>query len=183
MARRNSHRKNGLAIDAVSSTTRGRLSVTSDSFASEQPIPETFSEYGKRQSPELRWNGVPDDAASVALVVEDPDAPTPAPFAHWVLYNLPPDLHELPASVPADVRLPELGNAAQGRSSAGPVGYFGPRPPRSDGPHHYHFEVFALDCVLDVEPGADRDAVVAAMRGHVLASGQLVGTYQAPREG
>jgi Raf kinase inhibitor-like YbhB/YbcL family protein len=180
LLRRTSTATDGLAIRKVASRRKGaRMSVESASFAADGSIPDTFSEYGKRQSPPLRWSGAPKETASLAVIVEDPDAPAPEPFSHWVLFNLPPEITELPASVPADVRLPDLGNAAQGRSSAGPVGYFGPRPPQGSGVHHYHFEVFALDRKLDVEPGADRDAVVDAMRGHVLASGEVIGTYQA----
>jgi Raf kinase inhibitor-like YbhB/YbcL family protein len=99
-----------------------------------------------------------------------------------VLYDVPPTRSTLPADLPADAELAQVDRARQGRTSAGELGYFGPRPPRGDEPHHYHFELFALDTTLSLEPGARSDDVVRAMRGHVLASGDLVGRYRAPQK-
>lgn len=165
---------------AIDSNSPGRsLSVDSDSFPAGQGIPDDFSGYGQGRSPELHWSDVPADASSIVVLAEDPDAPGQQPYSHWVLYNLPPAINALPAGVPAESRLPRYGTAMQGRSSTGRIGYFGPHPPKADSAHRYHFEVFALDRMLDVKPGVDRDAIVAAMRGHVLASGEVVGTYQA----
>lgn len=113
-------------------------------------------------------------------MVEDPDARQNPPFTHWLLYNLPGDLRELPASIAPDPELSKLGGALQGRASNGTIGYFGPRPPTQDSAHHYHFEVFCLGSYLDVGPGADRDQLIKAMTGHVLAKGELVGLYEAP---
>ena len=131
-------------------------------------------------SPDLSWTGVPPSAKSLAVFVEDPDAKEPKPFVHWVLYNLPSSITALPESVPGAPRLPEFGGALQGRTSRGTTGYVGPRPPKGDPPHHYHFQVFALDAPLTLDPGADATAVAGAMKGHVLASGELVGTFKAP---
>jgi Raf kinase inhibitor-like YbhB/YbcL family protein len=173
-----SARSQKLAIDSIDSQTSPRLVVTSDSFPAGQRLPDEFSGYGQGRSPALHWSGMPTDAKSTVVLVEDPDSPA-APFTHWVLYNLPPTVQKLPEAVTGGSRLTDLGGALQGNSSAGRLGYFGPRPPQHDPPHHYHFEVFALDRTLDLPPGASRDQVVEAMQGHVLASGEVVGLYQA----
>jgi Raf kinase inhibitor-like YbhB/YbcL family protein len=155
------------------------VSVLSSSFAPNQAIPDAYSAYGEGRSPELHWDRVPAGARSVVLLMEDPDAPQATPWVHWVLYNVPANVTRLPEALPGKARLAELGGALQGRSSAGEIGYYGPRPPRAHGTHHYHFELFALDASLDLAPGADRDQVVQAMDGHVVACGELVGTYEA----
>ena len=131
-------------------------------------------------SPELRWTGAPAATRTITLVVEDPDAPREIPCTHWLLYNLPGHIDELPAAIPPVDRPPRFDGAAQGRSSNGTIGYFGPHPPKDDGPHHYHFEVFCLDSPLDLAPGASRNEVMQAMAGHVLAKGEVVGVYEAP---
>jgi Raf kinase inhibitor-like YbhB/YbcL family protein len=112
-------------------------------------------------------------------MTEDPDAkaPAPTPFVHWTVFDLPANYVELHESIPSTPRLPHLDNAQQGKTSRGTVGYFGPRPPLGEPAHHYHFEVFALDARLDLPPGASVDEITAAMRGHVLAAGEVVGTF------
>jgi Raf kinase inhibitor-like YbhB/YbcL family protein len=138
------------------------------------------SEYGDGVSPELWWEKV-EGAKSYALILEDPDAKSPTPFVHWVAYNIPPDRTSLPEGLQEQAPGEPKG-LLQGTTSKGSVGYFGPRPPVGDPPHHYHFQVFALDSTLDVPPGAERDQVLEAMSGHVLAAGELVGTYQQATE-
>ena len=164
----------GLAIDRVDRALH-TLSVWSNAFESGGVIPEIHSAYGGKQSPDLEWEVTPPDAVSIAIVMEDPGAP----WVHWVLYNIPARISRLPECLPADAHLENLGGALHGNHGGGEAGYFGPMPPRGDGVHHYHFEVFALDAVPDLPAGATRDALVAAMKGHVLACGELVGTYTA----
>src|SRR5262249_22371545 len=135
---------------------------------------------GNGLSPTLRWTDAPRATRSIALVAEDPDAPHHVPFTHWLLYNLPGYLRELPGSIPPDARLPQFDGAAQGRTSNGTIGYFGPHPPKDDRAHHYHFEVFCLDSALNLPPGATRGDLMRAMSGHVLAKGQIVGMFEAP---
>jgi Raf kinase inhibitor-like YbhB/YbcL family protein len=156
------------------------LTVTSPMFANDGAIPVKYSDYGEKMSPPISWTGQPQAAKSFAVIVDDPDAKAPSPFVHWVLFNLPPAMSSLQESVPTDEQLAKLGNARQGKTSRGNVGYFGPRPPAGDPPHHYHFQVFAVDTVLDTPPGVDRDTLLAALKGHVLAHGEIVGTFQAP---
>ena len=111
--------------------------------------------------------------------MEDPDAKRVKPFIHWVAYDIPADSTGLPLGVPTLPRLETpVAGMLQGKNSRGTVGYFGPRTPVGDPPHHYHFQLFAVDRKLGLEPGASREEVLAAMAGHVLARGELVVRYQ-----
>jgi len=154
------------------------IDVRSDAFAAGQPIPESNSAYGQDLSPALSWSGVPAGAKSLVLMMEDPDASGPKPFAHWLVANIPANVTSLSASLPKTERLPQLSGAAQGANHTGKLGYYGPHPPSGEPPHHYHFQIFALDAVLQLPDGFNRHALIDAMRGHVLAKGELVGTYQ-----
>lgn len=149
-----------------------RLKVTSAQFAPGGRIPEAQSSYGASQSPALSWSGAPAGTKSYVVLTEDPDASTPKPFVHWVVFDVPATARGLPANgLPA--------GAKAGVNGSGKAGYRGPHPP-ADGDHHYHFQVFALNRQLGLAETADRDAVAAAMRGHVLAAGDLVGLYRKP---
>jgi len=154
--------------------------VTLSSAMAHGPLPLPYSDYGEKISPAVHWTGVPGTARSIALVVEDPDAQEPKPFVHWLLYNLPATITSLPEALPALPRLPELAGALQGRNSKGTIGYFGPRPPTSDPAHHYHFQIFAVTEMLPLLPSASREAFLAALNGRVVATGDLVVTFQAP---
>jgi Raf kinase inhibitor-like YbhB/YbcL family protein len=168
-----------LAITRDETRAAGRevakLDVSSPAIRS--PIPKEHSEYYDGVSPELRWSAVA-GAKSYALIMEDPDAKPITPFVHWVAWNIPASLTRLREGLQEQPRLTEPEGILQGRTSRGTVGYLGPRPPVGDPPHHYHFQMFALDSTLDVPPGASRDEVLKAMAGHVLAAGELVGEYQ-----
>jgi Raf kinase inhibitor-like YbhB/YbcL family protein len=155
------------------------LSVSSAAWKPGQAIPAQYSEYADGVSPPVRWNAV-EGAAAYALIVEDPDAKQIKPFTHWLAWNIPATTTELPEGLQEQLRLTEPEGVLQGANDRGSPGYFGPRPPEGDPPHHYHFQVFALDKPLDLPPGADRNQLLSAMQGHVLAKGELVGTYQQP---
>ena len=157
------------------------LSVTAHAFPAGQAIPSPYTQYGERFSPALEWNSVPEGTKSFAVLMEDPDARAPKPFVHWLLYNVPATTMRLYESVPAVMRLADPAGALQGRNSRGQIGYVGPRPLAGDPPHHYHFQVFALDTMLPVQPGVDRETLLAAMEGHVVARGEHVGTFQRAR--
>lgn len=131
----------------------------------------------EQASPALSWSPVP-DAKSYALIMEDPDAANVKPFVHWVAYNIPATEQSLPEGLPVDPRLLKPEGMLQGVNSRGSVGYFGPKPPVGDRPHHYHFQLLALDTVLDMKAGATRDEVLRAAKGHVLGVSEIVGTYQ-----
>ena len=153
------------------------IDVRSSGFAANAPIPDRYSAYHENQSPPLEWSGAPERTKGLAIVVEDPDAPGAGPFVHWLVAGVPASTHALPGGLPDSPTLGAVGDARQGATSVGRAGWFGPRPPPG-GPHHYHFQVFALDAPLALAPGFDREALLAAMKGHVLARGDLVGTYQ-----
>jgi len=164
-----------LALQRAGPEPRTPIKVSSQTIRG--TIPKAQSEYADGVSPQISWNRV-DGAKSYALILEDPDAKSITPFVHWVVYNIPADLTALPEGLQEQARLTEPEGLLQGKTSRGSVGYFGPRPPVGDPPHHYHFQVFALDRELQVPPGAERDDVLDAMHGHVLGAGELVGTYQ-----
>jgi len=164
-----------LALERAGAEAGNRMSVTSPAIHGS--IAKVQSEYGEGVSPEIWWDRV-DGARSYALILEDPDAKSITPFVHWVAYNIPADFTSLPEGLQETAQLAEPRGVLQGKTSHGSVGYFGPRPPVGDPPHHYHFQVFALDNELELPPGAECDDVLNAMSGHVLAAGELVGTYQ-----
>lgn len=154
------------------------MRLTSDSFASGGAIPVRHTCDGANTSPPLAWSDVPADAKSLALIVDDPDAPDPkAPkriWVHWVLYNIPPTVRALDEGAP---RSPVPDEASEGLHDGGALGYDGPCPPI--GTHRYFHTLYALDCVLpDLGPRATRHDLDAAMQGHILARAQIMGTYQ-----
>ncbi len=148
------------------------LSITSTAFAAGQPIPPLYSCRGKNISPPLAWSGAPATTKSFGLILDDPDAPS-GTYVHWVIYNIPAASKGLPESVPGSVKLGD--GSLQGTNSSGGTGYTGPCPP--SGTHHYHFKVYALDAVLSLSSGATKEQLLAAMQGHILAQGELVGTF------
>jgi Raf kinase inhibitor-like YbhB/YbcL family protein len=171
-----------LAIQQLKTAASPAIQVGSSAFTPDAAIPEVHSDYGQKVSPPLQWSGVPPATKSLVIVMEDPDAQEPNPFVHWLVYNVAPTIQKLPEGLPSAPRLKDFEGALQGRTSKGNVGYFGPRPPKLDPPHHYHFEVFALDTMLTLDPSVPRDVLLTAMTGHVLAAGELVGTFKAPAD-
>lgn len=160
-----------LVVDRSETNTDQLLIVSSPAFGHDGPIPLRYTSYGANEIPPLAWSALPSGAQSLALVVEDPDASTPQPFVHWTVWNLPP----APGAIPQ-----ALAGAVQGKNGSGANGWRGPHPPDAK-PHHYHFELFALDSKLNLPAATDRDGLVAAMNGHVLAKGQLVGVFTKPK--
>lgn len=152
------------------------MSVQTSAFEPGKPIPQKFTADGENISPRLKFSGIPAAAKELALIVDDPDAPRPQPWVHWVLYKLPPSVTELPEHLPADGKLAQPA-AVQGKNSWGSLGYRGPEPPRGHGVHHYHFKLYALDAPLPQTPGLDKDALLKAMQGHILSQSEVVGTY------
>ncbi len=149
------------------------LIITSSAFHDGETIPPKYTCDTTDTSPDLHWSGVPAGVKSLALIVDDLDAPN-GTWVHWVLFNIPPELADLPAGV-QQAPIVE-GTGIQGKNSSGNDGYNGPCPPKGK-PHHYYFKVYALDIVLDLISGSTKAQVEKAMVGHILAQGQLVGTY------
>ena len=155
------------------------ITISSDAFEEGQSIPSRHSGDGEDLSPALRWSGVPESARQLALICDDPDAPTPQPWVHWVIYCIPADASGLPEGVPRHGLLDDPPGAMQGVNSwpSDNVGYRGPAPPR--GPvHHYHFKLYALDMAVTLSAGATKEQLLAGMKGHILAEAEVVGTYQ-----
>ncbi len=154
-----------------------RFTLTSSNFQHNQPIPAKHSCEGQDLSPTLKWDGVPSATKSFALICDDPDAPVGS-WVHWVIYGIPANTTELPESVAKTDTVAAQGNAKQGMNDFGRVGYGGPCPPRGHGAHHYHFRLYALDTELSLPTRATRRQLESAMKGHILAQAELVGTYE-----
>ena len=149
------------------------LKITSLAFEEGDMIPKQYTCDGADMSPPLSWSGIPEGTKSLALIADDPDAPSKT-WVHWVLYNLPPDSAGLPEKVPPDDTL--ASGARHGITDFRQLGYGGPCPP--GGTHRYFFKLYALDIMLDLEIGATKGQLLKAMEGHILAEGQLMGKYK-----
>jgi Raf kinase inhibitor-like YbhB/YbcL family protein len=151
------------------------IQLTSAAFHQGQAIPTLYTCDGDNVSPPLLWGRLPKGSQSLALVCEDPDAPSGI-FVHWLIFNLPPIVSDLPEALPASETLEETG-AIQGRNSFNNIGYDGPCPPPG-GAHRYYFRLLALDTKLSLDSDATKVEFERAAEGHVLGEGQLMGTYQ-----
>ncbi len=153
------------------------LTLSSPAFTADAEIPRRYTCDGDDQSPPLDWSGVPEQASSLVLIVDDPDAPDPAAprmtWVHWVLFNLPADSSGLPEAVKDD-GLPE--GTQQGVNDWGRTGYGGPCPPI--GRHRYFHKLYVLDSVLTQLKHPTKAQLEAAMQGHVLEQAELIGTFQ-----
>ena len=161
-------------------TASGRsvITVRSINFPTDAKIPFRHTAYGKNVSPQIRWSGVPRGAKSLVLMMEDPVGINPKPFVHWIMANIPPASTRIDGNLPENGKALRVGSAMQGSNSTGQIGYFGPKPPADALTHEYHFQLFALDKKLVLPVGFNRQALVDAMKGHVLAKGELVGTVK-----
>jgi Raf kinase inhibitor-like YbhB/YbcL family protein len=154
------------------------VKIESPTVKNNERIPVQFTGDGKDVSPQLSWSGVPDGTAELALIMDDPDAPTPEPWVHWVIYKIPADTKTLPENVAKTETLTTPAGAMQGKNSWDKIGYGGPAPPPGHGTHHYYFKLYALDRALSVAPGLTKNQLLSAMKGHILAEGELMGTYE-----
>ncbi|MGE0822072.1 MAG: YbhB/YbcL family Raf kinase inhibitor-like protein [Candidatus Binatia bacterium] len=146
------------------------MQLTSAAFATSEWIPEKYTGEGHDVSPPLSWTGIPKDTKELALICDDPDAPTPQPWVHWVAYRISPDTDGLPEN--AD------GSFAHGQNDFGQLGYGGPMPPEGHGIYHYFFRLYALDKSLNVSPGLTKEQLLGLMKDHILAEAELVGLYE-----
>ena len=154
-------------------TTMQNISISAEAFQAGGAIPEEYTCDGSDVSPALSWRGIPANAKSIALIMDDPDAPM-GTFVHWVLFNIPSDTTKLPRGVPGNRTLND--GSSQGITDFGRTGYGGPCPP--GGTHRYYFRIYALDTMLDLQPGSSRKQLENAMKRHVLAQGELMGKYE-----
>ncbi len=143
------------------------MKITSKAFQDGMMIPDKFSKYGENRIPPIHFEEVPEKARSLALMVDDPDAPK-GTFTHWLLFNVDPKIKDIKEDC-----VPVM--ATQGRNDFGEVEYDGPKPP--SGEHRYFFKAFALDTVLPLSRGIGREALEREMNGHVIDSATLMGKY------
>jgi Raf kinase inhibitor-like YbhB/YbcL family protein len=177
------------SLSKQSSRTQGAKSmtikITSSAFQEGQRIPKQYTGEGADLSPPLRWSDVPDEAKELLLICDDPDAPTDEPWVHWVIYKIPANVTSLKEGIPRKTRLTDPPGTLQGKNSwpnsktAVPenIGYRGPMPPTGHGTHHYYFKLYALEAKLSAEAGMDKNSILKEIEGHVIAEGQLMGTY------
>jgi Raf kinase inhibitor-like YbhB/YbcL family protein len=158
---------------------KNEIELTSSAFSAGEKIPARHTDDGANVSPPLKWTKVPKGAKELVIMLEDPDG-TAGNFSHWLLYGLDPKVADLPEGVPAKPTLDQP-PAMQGKNSLLRVGYAGPAPVPGSGAHHYTFRIFALDKKLQIPPGAMKEDVQKLMYGHVLAQGNLTGTYWRPK--
>ncbi len=149
------------------------FSLSSSGFKSGENIPVQYTCDGKNISPALSWTNPPKGTESFALIVDDPDAPRGV-FTHWLLYNIPKDVTQLPEGVPGKATLDN--GALQGKTSFNMVGYGGPCPPAGS-LHNYRFHIYAVDRMLDLKVGASKEAVLNALKNHVLGEAELRAKY------
>jgi len=151
------------------SVTEAAMSMEfkSDAFASGQSIPAKYTCTGKNISPSLAWSNAPAGTQSLALIVDDPDAPM-GTWVHWVLFNIPSNITSLPESA-------DTSALAVGKNSSGNLRYDGPCPP--SGTHRYFFKLYALDSALSLSPGATKEQLLKETQGHILVQGELMGTF------
>lgn len=150
-----------------------KLKATSE-FGKDEMIPARYTADGKNISPPLRISDVDPEALSLAIIVDDPDAPM-STFTHWLIWNIPPSTREIPEGIPVEDKVDSLNGARQGKNDFGDIGYGGPAPPR--GTHNYKFKVYALDQMLDLEPGAGKEELLAEIEDKMLQKTILSGKY------
>lgn len=162
-----------LTINTIPAKSGAKLTVTSPAFVQGAAIPKVNTAYDANRMPGLSWSPGPAGTRSYVVILEDTDVGTKQPYMHWIAANIPAQTTSLPAGMtdaPAGI--------IQSSGRRGSNTYFGPRPP--SGVHHYHFQVFALDADIAGQDGLTLDALKTQMRGHVLASGVLMGTSTGP---
>jgi hypothetical protein len=153
------------------------IRVTSTAFEQGKPIPRKYTGQGEDISPPLSWKDIPPDTKELALICDDPDAPRAQPWVHWVLGKIPSGIGGLEEGASSAKARKSPPGMAEGKNDSGTIGYQGPMPPPGKA-HRYYFRVYALDVTLTPADVADKPTLLAAMKGHILATGELMGTYQ-----
>jgi Raf kinase inhibitor-like YbhB/YbcL family protein len=149
------------------------MEIRSSAFKHEDMIPAQYTCDGRNVSPPLQWSGAPAETNSFALICDDPDAPV-GTWVHWVMFDIPATVNGLPENVPKSEEVFGLGK--NGKNTDGNFGYDGPCPP--GGTHRYYFKLYALDALLNLKPGAAKEELLKAMKGHVLSEAQVMGKYK-----
>ncbi len=155
------------------------IKVTSTAFDEGQRIPVKYTGEGADVSPPIQWENLPEGTQEIVLICDDPDAPSAEPWVHWVIYKIPAGVTSLPEGVARKARLTDPSGVLQGQNSwpSDNLGYRGPMPPPGS-PHRYYFRVYALEARLSVEPRLPKHVLLQEIEGHVLATGELMGTFE-----
>lgn len=151
------------------------LVVTSSAFKNGGTIPIKYTGRGEDISVPLEFSNIVSSGKSIAIIMDDPDAPSLTPFVHWLIWDIPTTITKIPENVPNDSKIVSLGGAIQGKNGFGSVGYMGPNPP--SGMHTYRIKVYVLDCFLNLKEGSPRETLEREMKGHVIQSGLLEGKF------
>jgi len=168
-----------------SSDTHGKgggkmtIRVTSSAFENNGQIPQKYTGDGADVSPPLAWADLPEKTKELVLICDDPDAPSAEPWVHWVMYKIPADAKVLPEGIARQPQVKNPAGALQGKNSwtrGDRIGYRGPKPPPGV-MHHYYFRLYALDAPIALEAGLTKETILEQIRGHILATGELIGTY------
>jgi Raf kinase inhibitor-like YbhB/YbcL family protein len=169
------------AITLNAAEMEDTIVISSSAFDHHGTVPEHYSAYGDNHSIDLAWSNLPEGTVQLALVADDPVVPMPQPFVHWVAYNIPADADGLPGNLTKDAVVTDvdgLDGMINGLNGLRRAGYFGPRPPADGKLHAYHFRLYALDAALALPEGLNKEEMLEAINGHVLATGMLMGHYQ-----
>lgn len=159
--------------DSIRAKGGNVMEIRSSAFAHEDMIPAKYTCDGKNISPPLSWSGAPKETKSFALICDDPDAPM-GTWVHWVLFDIPATVTSLPEGV---AKLEEIkGLGKNGKNTSRRWGYDGPCPP--SGTHRYYFKLYALDTLLNLQPGLTKEELLKAMQGHILAQAETLGRYK-----
>jgi Raf kinase inhibitor-like YbhB/YbcL family protein len=153
--------------------------VTSTAQRPDGSLDDRYSAFHDNLSPPLSWTNVP-DVKAWAIVVEDPDAPRELPFIHWMLWNIRGEVTAIPEGLGNEPKLVSPQGAIQGRNDMGGYGWFGPRPPAGHGVHRYYFQVFALNDWIPMGPDTPLNELLNALKGHTIAKGEMMATYEGP---
>lgn len=169
------------ALSVSAAEMEDTITVSSTAFDHHGTVPLKYTAYGDNIAPQLAWSNLPAGTRQLALVMDDPIAPTPQPFVHWVAYNIPADAAELPEALTKDANVTGvagLDGMINGVNGIRQTGYFGPRPPKDGKLHAYHFRIYALDAELQLPAGLNKADLMTALEGHILATGMLMGHYE-----
>jgi Raf kinase inhibitor-like YbhB/YbcL family protein len=173
------------SLSGVAQDIPETITVTSSAFDHHGMVPLANSAYGDNTSIDLSWSNLPAGTVQLAVICDDPKVVElgmmPTPFVHWVAYNIPASASGLPAGLPTDAEVSGvagLNGMINGLNGTRRPGYFGPRPPDNGQLHAYHFRVYAIDADLGLDAGLNKDQLLEAIDGHVLATGMLMGHYQ-----
>ncbi len=173
------HSGEAISIMKVGAAEHLGMVVSSSAIDLDGKLDPIYSADEDNRSPPIAWSGIA-EADCYALIVEDPDAPRAAPFIHWMIWNIPGRLVELPAGLPLGRQIPAMPGAVQGKNDMGEHGWYGMKPPPGHGVHHYHFQLFGLTRPLVARADTPLAALINELKSATIAKGEVVGAFEIP---